>query len=166
MSVGTKGDVQPQLHPRQSTPSLAPVCSNILRPAQGLGTGGGQEVGRDAGSSHASPLLPTKTPVPAILHMPPAWFLDQEWFQGKSDPCSAERCWGKIYLVSSFPSPAATASCAGRVTLPEGTAQLIARWALLKFQVLLKKAKKIKWKRRRPFAQQPPDPHLDVNCRI
>lgn len=61
-SVGTKQDVLPQLHPRQSTPGLAPVCSNILWPAQELGTGGRREVGRDAGSSHAFPLLPTKTP--------------------------------------------------------------------------------------------------------
>lgn len=64
LSVGTKRDVQPQLHPRPSTPSLAPVCSNILWPAKELGTGSGWEVGRDAGSSHASLLLPTKTPAP------------------------------------------------------------------------------------------------------
>lgn len=65
MSVGTKWDIQPQLHARQSTPSLALVCSNILWPAKELGTGSGWEVGRDAGSSHASPLLPTKTPAPS-----------------------------------------------------------------------------------------------------
>lgn len=65
--VGSKCDAQPQLHPsqstpRQSTPSFALVCSNILWPAKELGAGSGQEVGREIRNSHASPLLPTKTP--------------------------------------------------------------------------------------------------------
>lgn len=126
--VGAKCDARPQLHPRQSTSSFALVCSNILWPAKELGAGSGREVGRDARSSHASPLLPTKTAAPSYsAHALGVLFGSQIVSRAKATHAlPSER--GEVVenTQSAVFQVQVQHSCAGRVMLAERTAQLTA----------------------------------------
>lgn len=68
-------------------------------------------MGRDAGSSHASLLLPTKTPAPSYSAHALCLVFRSGMVSGQKRPMLCQVIWGEKKIVSSFPSPAATQLC-------------------------------------------------------